>query len=298
MTTSIQIHSINDLLAAPVSEASAEALWAWVAQLQERILRGDLAAGLLPLEEVQQVPVALAKVASVMPEAWLDLAFWHMSPPYGEPSVAAAEQALQAAMAADVPTAVLNWVQLAWDHQRDTLPEAARRERFERLRQLLQAEPQQAEALNLAGYLTTNGFGTPADPAAGLALHEQAAERLNTDALFEIAIHHFNGLGVPVDNAAGLRAMQRAAAAGQVRAMYNMGAFHAVGRFTDKDPQLAAHWYARAAEAGHAQACVNLASLYALGDGLPVDLAKAAAWLDEAQAQGVQVDELRAQLLR
>lgn len=292
-----QTLSIDALLTAPANEANAEALWAWVARLQERILRGDVALGLLSQEDLDKVPRALARVAGVMPEAWLDLAFWHIAPPLGAPDVAAAEQAVRAAMDAEVPTAVLRWVQLAWMHQRDTLAPDAQRERFERLQQVLQAEPQQAEALNLAGYLTTAGFGTAPDPAAGLALHEQAAELLNTDALFEIAIHHFNGLGVPADAAAGLRAMQRAANEGHPRALYNLGAFHAAGHYMEKDPVQAVRWYERAAEAGHVQALVNLASLHALGDGLPVDTAKAAACLDEAEAQGLDVDALRAQLL-
>ena len=288
--------SLEALLAAPAGETNAEALWAWVAGVQERLLRGDLQLGLLAPAEVGQVPAALAKVAQVMPEAWLDLADWHLSSLPGEPDVAAAQRALEAAVAAEVPTAVLRRLQLAWHHQRDSLSPAARRECFEQLRRLHEAEPQQAEVMNLLGYLTTAGFGTPADPAAGLAWHEQAAELLNSDAMFEIAIHHFNGLGTPQDPAAGLRATERAAKAGHARAMFNLGAFHAAGRFTPQDMAQALRWYEQAVEAGHAQACVNLAALHALGEGLPIDLDKTAAYLDEAEARGLDVAELRAQL--
>lgn len=288
---------LDGLLAAPADEANAEALWAWVADLQDRLMRGDLALGLVDPAELAQVPAALAKVGAVAPEAWLDLADWHLAPPLGKPDTAAAQRALETAIAAEVPTAVLRRGQLAWFHQRDSLPLAERVACFDQLRQLHDAEPQQAEVMTLLGYFTTAGFGTPADPAAGLAWQEQAAELLNSDAMFEIAIHHFNGLGVPKDPAAGLRATERAAKAGHARAMYNLGAFHAAGQFTPQDMAQALQWYERAVEAGHAQACVNLAALHALGEGLPIDLQKTADYLDEAEARGLDVEELRTQLL-
>jgi hypothetical protein len=66
--------------------------------------------GILTPEEVQKIPVAYRAAAQHgEPSAWLALAWWHAMPQFGKPDLSAAEQALKAAIDAQVPGAPSNW---------------------------------------------------------------------------------------------------------------------------------------------------------------------------------------------
>lgn len=283
--------SLKALLDAPSSERNSEALWAWVASLSEGLAQGSVSEG-----DAAQAPLALRKVAQGgLPEAWLDLAAWHLTPLVGEADLDAADAAFLEAMQAEVPTAALQWAQFGWSELRSSLNAAQQRQRFERLSALVAIEPQNAEALTLLGSFSTAGFGTPADPALGLAYQRQAAELLSPQAMFELANHYFRGLGVPVDTQAGLAATQQAASHGHGPAMRTLADFFAQGQFVARDPAQALAWLNQAAQAGDATACVQLASQFALGQ--PPDREQAAMYLDQAESLGAPVDALRRQLL-
>ena len=249
--------------------------------------------GILPVKELEQVPAALERAAAYgLPDAWLELARWHASPPFGGTDLPAMERALRSARAAHAPGAEQETVRLRWIHRSQVFSDD-RREAFDLAQGLVTANPADAVALYYLGLLTFQGFGTTADPAAAAALQQKAAALGNTDAVFELYVHHHLGLGVAADPQAAFEWVRRAAEGGHDRAMYNMGAFHATGQHVAKDAAQAVEWYERASEAGNLQATATLAVLYARGDGVEKDVERALELFEEAESMGFDTSELR-----
>ena len=286
--------SLSKLLLAPASVAAGTALLDWVRSAREGIDRGDMEIGILTVADVQQAPAALRRAAEWgVPEAWLDLASWQINPPLGTPDLAGATEALRSAITAGVAGAEIRLVELRWFHQRESASSHERVEAFQILNEVLRQTPNDAKALHLLGFLTCQGFGTNADPAAAFELQRRAAALGSADAVFELAIHYSSGLGVDQDDQAAFDAMKDAANAGNLRALYNMGSFHATGRYVAKNLPLAVEWYTRAADAGHARAALTLAVMYATGEGVEQDTETASEYFEAAEHLGLDVQSVR-----
>ena len=286
--------NIDGLLKKALSPETGVALMRWVAELRERIVRGDMMIGILPVAEAQKAPAALRRAIECgIDEAWLKLASWLEEPPIGRSDPGAAEEVLRSAIARGVAGAQLRLVQCRWFYRRDDASAAEKKEAFELVRQLTQANPQDSEAIYFLGLLTCAGFGTAAAPEKAVKLQKKAADLGNPDAMFEIYAHYANGLGVAKNDEAAFAANKRAAEAGHARAMYNMGAFYAVGRYVSKDMTEAAIWYDRASDAGNPRATATLAVMCAQGDGVEKDPARAKLLFDEAEYMGFDVQTMR-----
>lgn len=286
--------TLRTILSAPPSEQAGRALLEWARDIEARVVRGDLMLGILAIDDVKEVHSALARAGEYgIGEAWVELASWLANPPIGEPDLVGAEEALRAAVRLDVPKARHRFAELRWYYRRDEASEQERDETYHVVREILDGNPADPEAIYLLGLLTCQGFGTNADPTAAVELQRRAAELGSAAAQFELYVHYAMGLGVEKDGRAAFDANLKAVEAGHPRALYNMGSFHATGNLVPKDTAKAAEWYERAADAGNARAAATLAMMYATGDGVAQDAEYASELFDQAEYLGFDVSELR-----
>lgn len=285
---------IDKLLKSPPSAEGAEELVKWADETRSQIVRGDMMLGILTIEEVEKVAKAYRRAAEMgKAGAWIRLAHWAAAPEYGEQDLVIAESALQKAIETGAEGARLELVKIRWFYKRETATEPERADAFRTIQSIVKAEPENAEAIFFLALLTTHGFGTAASPTEGFQLQKRAAALGETDAMFELYIHHAVGLGVPKDEAKAFEACLSAAEAGHSRAMYNIGAFHAAGRGIPKNIPEALKWYERSADAGNPSAMAGLAVIYAMGDGVEVDRKYAEQLFDQADYCGLDVSGLR-----
>lgn len=288
---------IDVLLQAPASKAVAKKLIAWADETRNRIARSEMLIGILTIEDVAKIPEAYRKAAQHgIDTAWVTLAWWHASPDYGVPDLESAETAIQAAIDANVKNAKFELASIRWYCKRETATKQEKKEAYRLVSEIVNSEPENADAVYHLALFVTHGFGVKADPGAGFDLQQRAAELGNTSAMFEISLHYALGLGVHADEEASLAACRRAADAGHPRAMYNLGAYNASGRGMPKDIPEALKWYERAAEAGNPSAMVGLAVIYATGDEVEPDLQYAEYMFDQADYFGLDVSDIRKQV--
>ncbi len=290
-------HDIDSLLQLQPSNGTATQLVAWADATRNQIARGDMALGILAIDEVAKIPVAYRTAAEYgYSIAWVMLAWWYAYPDFGEPDLVSAELAIQAAIEANCEIAKLELAKIRFFFKRETSTELEKKQAYRFVSEIVASNPSNNDAIHTLGLMITHGFGIPASPESGLALQQRSAELGNADAMFEVYAHYANGLGVPVDDGLAFIACQRAADAGNLRAMYNLGAFHASGRGTTKNISEAVKWYERAAASGNPSAMVGLAVIYATGDGVDTDLEYAQELLDQADYCGLDVSEIREQI--
>ena len=250
--------------------------------------------GILKLEEVEKIAKVYRRAAEMgKADAWIRLARWAAAPECGEPDLGVAESALQKAIEAGADGARLELVRMRWFYKRGTATQVEKTDAFRTVQAIVTSEPENFKATYFLALLTTHGFGTVASPTKGFKLQQRAAALGNTDAMFELYIHHAVGLGVPKDEEKAFVACQSAAEAGHPRAMYNMGAFHAAGRGVPKNIPEAIMWYERSADAGNPSAMAGLAVIYAMGDGVDVDREHAEELFNQADYCGLDVTGLR-----
>jgi len=122
--------------------------------------------------------------------------------------------------------------------------------------------------------------------AEAFARFEQAAERGDGPAAYELGEAYNTGRGVTRDLNAGAKWINAAAARGEPRAQYTVGAALYNGNGVGQDYARAAEYLAGAAEQGHADAQFLLGECFANGRGVAKNLAWAARWYGKAAAQG------------
>jgi TPR repeat protein len=288
---------VDTLLKAKPSSSVARQLIEWAASTRNRIARGDMTIGILTPDEVAKIPAAYRAAAQHGDAAtWIPLAWWHANPQFGEPDLEAAEQALGAAIDGKAPNVGPELAKIRWFFKRDTARAREKKEAYQMVSGIVEADPKSAEGVYFLALLTTHGFGVVASPEAGFGLQHKAASLGNADAMFELYIHYANGLGVAANENAALDACRQAAEAGHSRATYNMGAFNASGRGMPRNIPEAIKWYELAAAAGNPSAMVGLAVIYATGDGVVPDRKYAEQMLDQADHCGLNVSQVRKQI--
>jgi TPR repeat protein len=141
----------------------------------------------------------------------------------------------------------------------------------------------------LLGLMAYNGRGRPKDVPESLRLHQEAAQRGNGDALFELFVYAMQGIG---DRSKALSYLQEAAKRNQPRACANLGALYATGQLEGipKDPVEAVKWYKRAADLGVGRAAAALGAMTLRGEGTPRDPQAAEAYFKRAEDLGFDVD--------
>lgn len=91
---------------------------------------------------------------------------------------------------------------------------------------------------------------------------------------------------LPEEDRQILAMWEEAAQKGDPQAQFNLGNMYYIGEAVPQDYAKAFFWYENAAARGHAEAQARLGSMYHLGQSVPRDLAKAREWWEKAAAQG------------
>lgn len=91
---------------------------------------------------------------------------------------------------------------------------------------------------------------------------------------------------LPEEDRKILAMWEEAAQKGDPQAQFNLGNMYYIGDSIPQDYTKAFFWYENAALRGHAEAQSHLGNMYHLGQSVPRDLAKAREWWEKAAAQG------------
>jgi TPR repeat protein len=150
----------------------------------------------------------------------------------------------------------------------------------------------------LLGLMAYNGRGRAKDMQASLRLHQEAAERGNADAFFELFVYAASGVG---EKEKATYYLKEAAKRDQPRAAANLGALYATGQMqgVDRDLAQSVMWYKRAADLGVGRAAAALAVMALRGEGMAKDPEATKTYLRRADELHFDVDEfLQANQLR
>ncbi|WP_433044719.1 tetratricopeptide repeat protein [Dactylosporangium sp. CS-033363] len=271
-------------------------------ELAQRINRGDLMIGLLPLSATDTLVAGLSAAGRAgSARAWRELGLaylgtdgdrlppapWSPQLPFDDPADHPRGRALrsfaESAALGDRDGALL----FAQCCREASVPAQ------EAARALLRPHARQDPAAGYQYGLLQQWLG---NPGGAIEHHLRAAGQGDADAAFELYVLFSTGTGVERDDAEAARWLRAAAELGQPRALYNMGAAHATGNGAALDPALALSYYERAAQAGNARAAATLGVMHLMGGEVPRDERRAAEWLDRAEDMGHPVDEWLAQL--
>ena len=263
---------------------------------EQRVLRGDIVAGILPVRELAEMAAGFAAAAlSGRAASWLALGrcyrdgrierpiTWPGRYPFADTDQAPVGAALRCfAEAAELGDrqGVLMFASTSRDGS-----EEARRTALTYLAGLLDDDPDGV----VAGWYGQVEY-VLGDATGAVATYERAASLGNADAMFELYVLHVTGDGVPADGATAREWLLKAAESGQPRALYNVGAGYATGDGFPQDDAAAVDHYERAAKAGNAQAAATLGVMRLTGDMVPQDPKAAAEWFGQAESGGFEVE--------
>ncbi|GGK38778.1 tetratricopeptide repeat protein [Salinarimonas ramus] len=199
---------------------------------------------------------------------------------------------------------------------------------FHRATQRLESAPDDAAAMTLLGELYAQGLGIPQDVARAADWYRLAAREGDPNALFALAMIEIEGATGEADPEAGRALLEQAAEAGHPRAAYNLalllfgseaeadlaraadlvrraaeaeiptaqhalGVLYAEGRGLEENPIAAAAWFARSARNGDVPGMVEYAIALFNGEGIATNEEEAARWFREAAFNGNAVAQNR-----
>ena len=144
----------------------------------------------------------------------------------------------------------------------------------------------------LLGRMAFHGQGVRANKKKSYALHETAAKRGDSDAMFELFAMASTGEGTKKDEPTAVVWLMEAAKRNHPRALFNLGSFHSMGSFGfGQDLEAAARFFEAASESGHGRASATLGTMYLGGKGVRASKKKAQEFFARATAQGFDVQE-------
>jgi uncharacterized protein len=144
----------------------------------------------------------------------------------------------------------------------------------------------------LLGRMAFLGQGVRANKKKSYALHETAAKRGDSDAMFELFAMASTGEGTKKDEPTAVVWLMEAAKRNHPRALFNLGSFHSMGTFGfAEDLEAAAKFFEAASESGHGRASATLGTMYLGGKGVRPSKRKAEEFFARATAQGFDVQE-------
>lgn len=151
------------------------------------------------------------------------------------------------------------------------------------------------QALNARGTLLIEQAtaAVPADTnavasllAEGYECFRRAAEKGDSNGLFNLGMCYMHGLGCRRDGMLAFESFRTAAELGHPEAINNIGGCYRDGLVVRHSPEASARWFEKSAELGNAYGQLNYALALQRGDGVPQDLAKSVELLKASCAQG------------
>lgn len=147
------------------------------------------------------------------------------------------------------------------------------------------------------GMMYKEGRGVPRDERVAAMWFKKAARQGLVRAQVVLGEMYSEGVGVLKNDMEAVRWFRMAAKKGNASAQFNLGMSYANGEGVRKNERKAVLWYRKAAEQGYAAAQVGLAIMYWGGRGVPEDIVKAYMWANLAAASGYDIGkELRDKL--
>ncbi len=147
------------------------------------------------------------------------------------------------------------------------------------------------------GRIAIKGKAKNFSPEQGLAMLQEAAERGNRTALFELGYAYEHGLADLAVN--GIKASEyyaRSAQAGYSRAIHYQAELYEDGELVPQNLRLAAKLYESAIEGGYPRSAINLGKMYEQGRGVPQSTEKAMKYYKLASSNGVDAQSQIADL--
>ncbi len=274
---------------------------AWVEALkldtEQKILRGDVEAGILPIKAVGDMAAGFAVAAlDGRPESWMALGRCYRDGWIERPITWPGQYAFADPDQEPVGAALRCFAEAA------ALGDRLGAMSFASTSRHGSGEAKRTALKFLAGFIDDDADGSATswyglveyslgDTTAAAATYRRAAALGNADAMFELYVLHAKGDGVPQDDATAREWLVRAAELDHPRALYNVGAGYATGDGFPKDGALAVDHYQRAAKAGNSQAAATLGYMYLTGDGVAPDPSAAAEWFNTAELGDFDVDD-------
>lgn len=120
-------------------------------------------------------------------------------------------------------------------------------------------------------------------------LLREAANKGNSDALYQLALCYYKGQGVCKDEQEALKWYQRAAEQGHLKAQAALGFRYDKGSGVEINQEQAFLWHRKAAEQGLPIAQFNLGKCYEYGKGITENAEAAYRWYRKAAEQGLSV---------
>jgi len=117
-------------------------------------------------------------------------------------------------------------------------------------------------------------------------LFAEAVEMDYAPAIQALGRCYFYGDGVDKDPAKGMALLRDAANRGETRAMFDIGVALANGEHVLTNYEEAMKWFRRAADQGDRNAMFFVGRMYEEGDGVEQDLDEARRWIGKAAAKG------------
>lgn len=154
-------------------------------------------------------------------------------------------------------------------------------------RRLLESSADAVPAASTALGLMLLADQKPESDRRAAELFRHAANALDPDALYALALMARQGRGMTRDLTEAASWMSKAAAERNLAAQVEYGIMLFNGDGIQKDEAAAAKMFMRAAVRGSPVAENRLARLYAAGRGVPKNLVEAAKWHDLARRQGI-----------
>lgn len=154
-------------------------------------------------------------------------------------------------------------------------------------KQLTLAKVGDVDAQYAVGFAYETGRAGAVDEVQAAKWYRQAALQGQVEAQYRLARLVTKGAkGLKKDPATGLKLFADAANKGYAPAMNALGLIYQTGQDTPADAAKAAEWYRKAADLKYAESENNLGMLYLEGKGLQRDLGEAFKLFDRAAAQG------------
>jgi len=122
--------------------------------------------------------------------------------------------------------------------------------------------------------------------AASIAALQQAADKGDAQAQYELGSMYWDAYGVPQDRAKAAALLQKAADQGNASAQVSLGIIYEKGLGVPKDLVKAAAFYQKAADQGDPSALYALGTMYVEGKGVPKNAKKGCSLLCLAMAAG------------
>ncbi|WP_159090916.1 tetratricopeptide repeat protein [Aquimarina aquimarini] len=258
-------------------------------EIKSKIERGDLMLGILEKKEVDKmINLYTTSANSGNSDAWYALGMlYYIGTGVDQDAERAVSYFQQAADSGYGMDAWIKYIRIAYFADLTDIPAKT----IIDLVNTLEEKDASGEVYLLKGYMLYKGYAYEENLELSFEAHQKAAEKGNSDAMFELFVYYAQGIGVEEDISKAIDWCFKAAESNNRRAIYNLGAYYATGyESVSKDIDKSIEYYIRAANMGHGKAAAQLAAIYTIAKEVKKDEKKARHFYELAFENDFDVD--------